>query len=406
MKPIHIVLAALALVAGIIVGARVLQHAPQKSARQILYYEDPMHPQYRSSKPGTAPDCGMDLVPVYADQASARNTADAGVVIDGDKQKQFGIQTVPAVLDSGTSRLRFFARVQADETRTFKLEFGTDGYVRETHNDATGTHVVKDQKLATVYSPEFLTVAGGYLAANERMPAMPNTPKEPVTSPVAQGAATASARADRLRNLGMSDAQIEEITRSHKIPEDVYVVSPVDGFIVSRNITAGSRFERHNELYTIADLSVVWVEAEAYGNDADAVRVGQHASVVVPGSTRTIDATVVSVLPEVDSNTHATKIRLKAENRDYKLRPGMFVNAELAAPATKAVTVPVDAVIDSGAAQRVFVRTSESKFTPRIVRTGTQIGDRIQVVSGLQAGEVVVRSGAFLVDSEARLRNP
>jgi Cu(I)/Ag(I) efflux system membrane fusion protein len=403
MKPIYFVLAALALLAGVVVGARVLHHAPQTSARRILYYQDPMHPQYRSSKPGTAPDCGMDLVPVYADQAAAGKPADTGVVIDGDRQKQFGIQTIPAVLDSGTERLRLFARVQADETRIFKLEFGTDGYVRETHDDATGSRVSKNQRLATVYSPEFLTVAGGYLAANERTPA--TGPKEPA-SPVAQGAATASARADRLRNLGMSDAQIDEITHSHKIPEDVYVVSPVDGFILSRNISAGSRFERHNELYTIADLSVVWVEAEAYGNDADAVRAGQRAKVVVPGTTRTVDALVVSVLPELDSNTHATKIRLKAENKDYKLRPGMFVNAELPTAVSKAVTIPVDAVIDSGASQRVFVRTSEAKFAPRLIRTGTQIGDRIQVVSGLEPGEVVVRSGAFLVDSEARLRNP
>lgn len=405
MKPIYIALAALALLAGVIVGAGALHHAPQKSARRILYYQDPMHPQYRSSKPGTAPDCGMDLVPVYADEVAAEKHADAGVVIDGERQKQFGIQTIPAVLDSETARLRLFARVQADETRIFKLEFGTDGYVRETHDDATGSHVSKDQRLATVYSPEFLTVAGGYLAANERMPATGPSAKEAV-SPGAQGAATASARADRLRNLGMSDAQIEEITHNHKIPEDVYVVSPVDGFILSRNITAGSRFERHNELYTIADLSVVWIEAEAYGNDADAVRVGQRASIRIPGATRTVDAVVLSVLPELDSNTHATKVRLKAENRDFRLRPGMFVNAELPAAVSKAVTIPVDAVIDSGAAQRVFVRTSESKFTPRLVRTGTQIGDRIQVVSGLEPGEVVVRSGAFLVDSEARLRNP
>jgi Cu(I)/Ag(I) efflux system membrane fusion protein len=405
MKPIYIALAALALLVGVIVGTRVLHHPAQNNARRILYYQDPMHPQYRSPKPGIAPDCGMDLVPVYADEANAGKAADAGVVIDGERQRQFGIQTIPAALDSGASRLRLFARIQADETRVFKLEFGTDGYVRETHDDATGTHVAKGQKLATVYSPEFLTVAGGYLAANERMPVMGNAPKDPVP-PGSQGPAAASARADRLRNLGMSDVQIDEITRTHKIPEDVYVVSPVDGFILARNITAGSRFERHNELYTIADLSVVWVEAEAYGNNADAVRVGQHASVVVPGTARSVDAVVVSVLPELDSNTHATKIRLKAENRDYKLRPGMFVNAELPATLSKAVTIPVDAVIDSGAAQRVFVRTNETNFTPRLIRTGTQVGDRIQVVSGLEAGEVVVRSGAFLVDSEARLRNP
>jgi membrane fusion protein, copper/silver efflux system len=295
--------------------------------------------------------------------------------------------------------------VQADETRVFKIDFGTEGYVKETHDDAAGSKVGKNQRLASVYSPEILSVAGGYLSANERTsPA--NSMMKDAASSAAQGAATASARADRLRNLGMSDVQIEEISQTRKLPEDAYIVSPVDGFILTRNIVPGMRFERHTELYTIADLSHVWVEAEAYGQEADAVQVGQKARVVVPGSTHSMEGVVIGLLPEVDPNTHAVKVRLKVDNPGYKLRPGMFVTAEVTATVPRGITVPVDAVIDSGSTQRIFVRADASHFVPRIVRTGVQVGDRIQVVSGLQAGENVVLSSTFLVDSEARFRNP
>jgi Cu(I)/Ag(I) efflux system membrane fusion protein len=126
----------------------------------------------------------------------------------------------------------------------------------------------------------------------------------------------------------------------------------------------------------------------------------------MPGNTQAMDAVIVALLPEVDSNTRAVKIRLSVNNAGFKLRPGMYVTAEVPVAVPRGITVPVDAVIDSGSTQRVFVRADDSHFVPRIVRTGAQVGDRIQVLSGLQVGEAVVMSSTFLVDSEARLRNP
>lgn len=403
MRAIHAVLFATAMVAGGAAGYLLKRDAPRPPSRRILYYQDPMHPAYRSTRPGTAPDCGMDLVPVYADETTDMPQAGMGVRINAERQSQFGIQTVPAILESGSTRLRLFARVQPDETRIFKLDFGTEGYVRETHDDAPGSRVVKNQHLASVYSPEILVVAGGYLAANERTPGTAAKDSTPSAGP---GAASAIARADRLRNLGMSDVQIEEISRTRKLPEDAYIVSPVDGFILSRSLAPGMRFDRHTELYTIADLSHLWVEAEAFGEQANAVRVGQKARVLVPGSPQVLEAMVIGVLPEVDPNTRAVKIRLSVANSGSKLRPGMYVTAEVPAEVPRGITVPVDAVIDSGYTQRLFVRTDDSHFVPRVVRTGAQFGDRIQVLSGIEAGEKVVLSGTFLVDSEARFRSP
>ena len=241
----------LLLVAGLIAGMALSHLRPadkQSVARRILYYKDPMHPSYRSDKPGVAPDCGMELVAVYADEAVQSLASDRasgeGVSIDAAAQQLYGIRLARAERDQGKGTIRLFARVQPNETQIYRINLGTDGYVKETQADAAGDFVTKNQRLATVYSPDFLAVAGGYLAAHERDPVASNSPNGNFGANVSQEAASVQARADRLRNLGMSDAQLDEIARTRKLPEDVYVVSPTDGIILTRNISPGMRFDR------------------------------------------------------------------------------------------------------------------------------------------------------------------
>lgn len=405
MKWIRLLPLVLSIVAGGFAGY-LLKTTTARPARRILYYQDPMHPAYRSDKPGIAPDCGMPLEPVYADQVASAlwregNGAHGAseTIIDPAVQRLYGIDVVAVKYSAQQAHMRLFGHVQADETRIYSLEFGTDGFVKETENDAVGNHVTKNQKLASVYSPEFLAVAGGFLAANERSVGGAIPPKEPQT----QNAASAAARADRLRNLGMSDAQIDEITQTRKLPEDVYVVSPTDGYILSRNISPGMRFERHNQLYAVGDLSHVWVVADAFGQDAQSLRVGTQARITVPDTNLTFTARVTVVLPEVDPASRALKVRLETDNPGFKLRPGMFVNVDFPIELPHGLTVPADAIVDTGTSRRVYVRTEESHFAPRVVQTGWQVGDRVQVVAGLHEGDAVVSAGTFLVDSETRL---
>ena len=204
-------------------------------ARQPLYYVDSMHPTYRSNKPGIAPDCGMELTPVYLEDLEAGSPLalperPGALQISAAAQRIYGIGLTKVHSASGQEMLRMFGRVAADETRVYRINFGTDGYVKETHEDAVGSRVVKNQRLATVYSPEFLSVAGGYLSANERAQGASGGGMKENSAPT-PNAASAQARADRLRNLGMSDSQIEEMSATRKIPEDVYLVSPTNGFI-------------------------------------------------------------------------------------------------------------------------------------------------------------------------------
>jgi RND family efflux transporter MFP subunit len=286
----------------------------------------------------------------------------------------------------------------------YRVNLGTDGFVKETHDDAVGNFVRKNQHLAIVYSPEFLAVAGGYLSANERTPGGAAAPKDNSVPSITQGAASAQARADRLRNLGMSDIQIDEISEERKIPENVYVVSPTGGFILSRNISPGVRFERYTEMYTIADLSRVWIMAEVFGKDAQAFRPGAKARVTLPDTGQSFQATVSDVLPEVDPATRVLKPRLLVDNPGFKLRPDMFVNVEVAVSLPAGLSVPADAVLDSGMSKRVFVQTSAGHFEERAVETGWRLNDRVQIVKGVREGETVVAAGTFLVDSESRLQ--
>jgi Cu(I)/Ag(I) efflux system membrane fusion protein len=368
-----------------------------------------MHPAYRSDKPGTAPDCGMALEPVYAEEVSksllpSEDSMPETVQIDPASQHLYGIRLAKVERDTGKGTIRVFGRVAADQTLVYRVNLGTDGFVKETYNDAIGNYVKKDQHLAIIYSPEFLSVAGGYLSANERGSGGYGTPKDNSVPSITQGAASSQARADRLRNLGMSDSQIDEISANHKIPENIYVVSPTDGFILSRSISPGVRFERYTDMYTIANLSRVWILAEVFGKDAKAFRPGARARITLPDTGETFQAKVSNVLPEVDPATRFLRPRLEVDNPGFKLRPDMFVNVELTVSLPTGLSVPADAVVDSGMSKRVFVETSSNHFETREVEIGWRLNDRVQIVKGLREGETVVAAGTFLVDSESRLQ--
>jgi RND family efflux transporter MFP subunit len=384
-------------------------------ARRILYYVDPMHPGYRSDRPGFAPDCGMPLKPVYSDgapgprdaSASARQTAPdlappgaADVVsIDPTAQQLFGIAVVPVGESTEARRVRVPGRVTADESRVHRVSLSVEGFVGETYDDTVGRRVRKGQRLAAVHSQEFLSAVTAYLGAIER--AQEGAAEDTAAKTVARAAAKQH-WSESLRNLGMSESQIEEIDRTRKVPQVIYLISPVDGFILERHVAAGQRFERHTDFYRIADLSHVWIVAELLGGEDQQLHPGAPARVRLPGES--LIARVADILPPVDPLTRAAQLRLEADNPHLALRPDMLVSVDLSLPAPRGLSVPADAVVDSGLSQRVYVRVGAGSFEPRRVEVGERFGDRVQILTGLAAGEQVVASGTFLVDSETRLR--
>ncbi|OLB30446.1 MAG: hypothetical protein DMG41_11855 [Acidobacteria bacterium] len=387
---------------------------PNPNSRRVLYWVDPMHPDYKSDHPGIAPDCGMPLEPVYAEPgtsltASEAPLPDGAVGIDLDKQQLFGIRVATVQKSSGSEKIRVLGRVVPEDTRVYRITAGSDGFIRETFNDSIGELVKKDQKLASSYVGETLGIASGFLAAAAGVPgAVGKDGSRTMPYPGAvnkQGVSSLQGYADRLRNLGISDAQIKQMAESHQLPETVEIVSPADGFILARNITPGQHFDRSMEFYRIADLSKVWIVAEIFGSEVQDFRAGTLARVTLPDQGKTFSARVSNTLPQVDPVTRTLKLRLEADNPGFALRPDMFVNVELPVRVPPGLTVPLDALIDSGREQRVFVERSKGMFEPRQVETGRRLSDRVEIVRGLAEGERVVAAGTFLVDSESRLRS-
>ena len=418
-KPV-VVGAVLLIVIGAFVTGRYTGRPGQASehggTRRVLYYVDPMNPAYRSNKPGIAPDCGMPLEPIYAEDlpntprsAPLAQLPPGGVSIDGATQGLLGIQVATVERSGAPHVLRVVGRVAPEDTRVYRVNSGTEGFIRETYNDSVGELVKKDQKLATSYTSETLSVASGFLAATAGVPgAVGKDGNRTVPFPGAvskQGVSSLQGYTDRLRNLGVSDVQIRQMAESRQLPESVDIVAPADGFILARNITPGQHFEHSMEFYRIADLSRVWILVDIHGSEVQSFHRGAIARVTLQGQGKTLTARVSDVLPEVDPATRTLKLRVEADNPGFALRPDMYVDVELPAAMPAGLTVPQDAVLDSGREQRVFVESSSGVFEPRPVQTGWRSGDRVEIVHGLAEGERVVAAGTFLVDSESRLKS-
>lgn len=389
--------------------------ADRQTGRHVLYYVDPMHPSYKSDKPGIAPDCGMKLEPVFAeDLRSALSTSPAtelpagAVGIDGATQRLLGIRLAVVEKGAPTQIIRAVGRVTPEDTRVYRINPGVDGFIRDTFNDSVGTLVKKDQKLASYYSPDFLAVASGFLAASQGVPgAVGKDGNRTVPFPGAvskQGVSSIQGYSDRLRNLGMSNLQIAQVAESGQLPQSIDVVSPTDGFILARNVTPGQHFERMVEFYRIADLSRVWVLAEVSEEEVPNMHPGALAQVILKDEGRVLPARISDSLPQSESGGGTVKLRLEVDNPQSLLRPDQLVDIEVPVHLPPAVTVPLDALVDSGSGARVYVEHGEGIFEPREVETGRRFGERVEIRRGVQPGERVVAAATFLVDSESRLK--
>ena len=395
------------------------RHARSKpsgnNAHRILYYVDPMHPAYRSDRPGAAPDCGMALVAVYADVPADSPASDASVPrrgavrVDPDTQRLVGIRIALVERRSALRTLHAVGRVAVEDTRVFRVNSGVDGVIRETQGDSVGEVVKKGQKLGSYYAPDFLAASSGFLAANERLPGTGNDGARTISFPGAlskQGTGSIQGYTDRLRNLGMSDGQIQRMAETRQLQETIDIVSPADGVVIARNISTGQHFEHSMDFYRIADLSRVWVLAEVYEPEAPHFAPGRSASVTLAGGGRTLPAVVSSSLPEFESGGGSAKIRLEVENAGLQLVPEMLVNVAFPIRLPVTLVAPADAVVDSGARSRVYVEAPEGVFTPREVETGWRTSDEVEIRAGLNPGERVAAAATFLIDSESRLRAP
>ena len=384
--------------------AQTAEGAGQASAGEgkILYYQDPMHPWYRSDKPGIAPDCGMKLVPIYASDVPAASLPPGGVEISPSRQQIMGITSARAEYRTIDQVVRTSGQVAVDESRVSSVSTRVSGWVQKVFVNSTFQHVTVGEPLFTVYSPDLLAAQQEYLLALNARKMLGQSSLADVN---AAGTSLLEAARMKLSLLDIAPDQIFDLEKTGKPQREITIYSPASGHVLERKVFPNQYVTPESELYKIVDHSSMWILAEIYESDIPYVSVGQQAVVTaeaIPG--RKFMGRVDFVEPHLMENTRTERVRMEFANPDLKLEPGMFVNVELHRGLGRRLSVPVDAVLDSGTHQRVFIDRGKGVFEPRTVTVGARSGDYAVILSGLRAGEQVVTRANFLIDSESNLR--
>jgi RND family efflux transporter MFP subunit len=419
--------------------------ASATKGRKILYYVDPMHPAYKSDRPGVAPDCGMTLEPVYADEVTgtsghtghailyyqdphdpkyyadkpglnpetgntlepvyseATTTPKPGAIkISPERQQLIGVKFATVELDGQTRSIRAVGKVTYDETRVAHVHTRINGWIEKVFVDFTGDFVKQGQPMLTIYSPEMLASQQELLLAARARDLMRNNP---LASAARHGDSLFDAAKRRLQLWQLSDEQIEQVLTTGQPIASVTLNAPANGFVSERKAFPNQKVTPESDLYTITDLSRIWIVADVFESDITAIRIGDSAYVSFSGGNApSLGAKVSYIQPQVDPMTRTLKVRLDASNPGLRMKPDMFVNVEFGIAGAKQLVVPAEAVLDTGDRQTVFVDLGNGYLEPRQVVVGDRFGDRVAITSGLSAGERVVSSGTFLVDSESQLK--
>ncbi|HEY4362615.1 MAG TPA: efflux RND transporter periplasmic adaptor subunit [Bryobacteraceae bacterium] len=387
-------------------GAWYTRHnfAPPKPEHKILYWVDPMHPAYKSDKPGIAPDCGMELEPVYADNVPTLSTLPAGTLdVSPEKQQVIGVTYATAELSSAAETIHAVGKVAVDETHITRVHPKIEGWISQVNVDFLGQVVKQGDALLTIYSPEMVATEQEFLLALRARDQMKSSPSREALE---NSEAMVNASRHRLERWEMSAAQIEELERTRTPVRSVTLYSPAAGYVTARNAFPSQKVAPETELYALADLSHAWILADVFETDLAKIQLGQSAWVSLASvNARGFSARVDFIQPQADPITRTVKVRLDAPNPDQRLKPDLFVNVEFRMGGASRVTVPSDAVVNTGTRQTVFVDKGNGQLEQRDIEMGDRIGDRTQILHGLKAGERVVASGTFLIDSEAQLKN-
>ncbi len=323
------------------------------------------------------------------------------VTLTPQRMQSIGVKTGIVEYRPVRDEIRTVGNIEADETRLSDVQVRFAGWVQKVYADAMFKQVRQGQPLLTIYSPELVTAEQEYLVAKELLAqtTVPGAPGGPHGSQSLLNAAT-----ERLKQWQVPDREIARLKKSGKIQREIEIDLPVSGFIIERKAFPNMYVQPGTKLYSVADLSTVWVYAQLFQNDIGRVRVGDPASVTVnayPGEI--FPARVSFIWPEVDEAMRRARVRLEIPNPELKLSLGMFVSVELGLPLGERLVIPASGVFQSGTRQIAFVDHGGGYFEPRNIEAGARAGDDFIVLKGLNAGERIVTSANFLIDSESQL---
>ena len=359
---------------------------------KILYWRAPMNPTEIYDKPGKSA-MGMDLVPVYEDDI----TDQKAVKIDPVIQQNMGIRLGKVKKGPLVHTVRTYGHITPDETLTAQVNLKTSGWIEKLFVDFTGKYVKKGEPLFEIYSPDLVAAQEEYLVAHRALKRMPGG--------TGKGLIVSSRR--RLLYFDVPESEIEAIEKSGKAKKTLMIRSPLSGFVIERKAEEGSYIKTGTKVFQIADLSRVWVDAHIYEYELSWIAKGQRAEMTLPYLPgRIFKGTVAYVYPYLQPKTRDLVIRLVFQNPEMALKPEMYADVFIkAALKGEGLMVPSEAVIRTGQRNVVFVSMGEGKFMPRDVLLGPSLDHgQVQVLAGLAAGESVVTSGQFLLDSESNLK--
>jgi Cu(I)/Ag(I) efflux system membrane fusion protein len=340
--------------------------------------------------------------PAVAVPGEASVTPRGSVSIDPRRQQLIGVRTVPAAKTTVTPAIRAAGSIRSAETKVTDINVKIDGWIRDLFVDYTGQPVTKGQPLFTLYSPDLLATENEYVLALKTRDQLQQSHMADARERADQLVAAAR---QRLGLWDLTEEQLRALDEQRQPSSTVTFRSPVDGVVIEKTAVKGMHVTTGQMLYRIADLSTLWVEADVYEREVPFVHVGGSATVTLdayPGER--FPTRVTYIYPYVDEQTRTNKVRYELANRGGRLKPGMFATVEIAVPAGPAIVVPLNALLDSGKEQIVFVGQGDGYFEPRKVKAGRRLGDEVEILEGIKEGELVATGAPFFLDSESQLR--
>jgi len=400
-----------------------LEQVPETA--QPGQYTCPMHPEVISDKPGKCPECGMFLEKVSTPEKSKQTDHDMGsmgetndrtsrvesglgsapvpglvpVTIEQQRLQLIGVRTGTVEKRPLDGSLRLVGFITPDETKLANIHVRFSGWVKQLAVDQTGQYVEANQKLLSIYSQDLYQAEQEYIVAKQST----RRAADNVLNDTRQQLLEAARQ--RLELLGAPPEIVSRLDTAKSPSSEVWIRSGFSGYVLEKNVVSGQFIGPDQNLFTIADLSTVWVLADVYEQDLASIRLGQKVRMsasAYPGVS--FDGEIGFIYPSVSEQTRTLKVRIVFSNPSLKLRPGMYSEIELEGRGRGVLTVPADAVMDGGDRQYAFVIHNGTHFEPRLLKIGRRADDYMEVLSGLSEGEQVVTSANFLIDSESRLK--
>lgn len=371
-----------------------------------IWWNSPFNPMRGAQQPATITGKNSQSStqePQFAtDSAPSSDTPLAPIQLSPQRMQSIGVKIGNVESRTINDEIRSYGTVQPNERHFAYVQTRVAGWIRQVYVDATGDFIRKGQPLFTIYSPDLVATEREYLLAKKTAGSLQQSGVSGVADGVTSLIAAAKAR---LQQFDMPDSEIAKLDETGEAIIDLTFYSPAAGYITERSALPNMYVQPDTKLYAIADLSDVWVLAQIFQNDAGRIKPGDPAEITLDAYPEQVFRGKVDyLLPQLDAATRTLPVRLVFSNADLKLRPGMYVNVSLKLPMGKRLIVPDSAVFRSGTKSLLFTYTGEGNIEPREVEMGPHVGDRFVITKGVKAGEQIVTSANFLIDSEAQLQ--